>query len=92
MLLCRDTGIPKSLHRLRLGPRLQDSRLLTCHAVLLTKTLVHFACGVLGGLPVALLQTPSPLIPFTCHAIEAIIGEMSPPLLDLSALVFPLAF
>src|SRR5256885_349273 len=46
---------PSRYTELLLGPRLQDSRLLTCHAVILTKTLVHCTCDMLGGIPVALL-------------------------------------
>jgi len=83
-------GYPRRYAELLLGPSSQASSLLTCHAVLLTKTLVHCTCDVLRGIPVLFLQTPSPLLPRTCHAIEVIIGESSPPWLDLSAPVFPL--
>jgi len=83
-------GYPRRSTALLRGPRPQASGLRTCHAVLLTRTLVRCTGDVLRGIPVAFLQTSSPLLPRTCQAIEVIIGARAPPLLDLSAPVWPL--
>jgi len=87
----RDASISKSLHRLSAWTKALG--LPPAHVPL---DCTHEDIGPrrlrrARGIPVALLQTLHSLILLTCHALEIIIGAMSPSLLDLSAYVFPLA-
>jgi len=61
-------------------------------ALVLAKAPIHFLFSALTGVPIALLQAPYELIPFSCNAIEVVISEIAPPFFDLPTHLLPLPF
>jgi len=60
--------------------------------LVLAEASIHFLFGALAGVTVPLLQASYQLIPFSRNAIEVVVSEISPPLLDLSAHLLPFPF
>jgi hypothetical protein len=61
-------------------------------ALVLVKAPVHFLFGALTSVPIALLQAPYELVPFSCNAIEVVVSEIAPPFFDLPTHLLPLPF
>jgi hypothetical protein len=74
------------------GPYLQNFRLLMGGALVLAEAPVHFLFGALTSVTVSLLQAPYQLVPFSLNAIEVVVSEIAPPLLDLPTHLLPLPF
>src|SRR5215831_7031308 len=74
------------------GPYLENFRLLMRCALVLAEAPVHFLFGTLTSVTVPLLQAPYQLVTFSLNAIEIVVSEISPPLLDLPAHLLPLPF
>src|SRR5262249_5121435 len=74
------------------GSYLQNFRLLMRCALVLAETTVHFLFGALTSVTVPLLQAPYQLVTFSLNAIEVVVREISPPLLDFPTHLLPLPF
>src|SRR5262249_256101 len=72
------------------SPRLAPSRV--AHVlVVLVEALFHLALGVIAFPAVSFLQRTGELVHRAVDAVEIVVGELAPPLLDLTAHLLPLA-
>src|SRR5215831_13180545 len=61
-------------------------------ALVLAEAPVHFLFSALTSVTIPLLQAPYQLVTFSLNAIEVVVSEIAPPLLDLPTHLLPLPF